>query len=63
MVKGIAGCEIRVGCQRYCIVRTSGKATFRIVNMEGQIVAQVYILCSLFLLVSFLSQYIVLALV
>ncbi|KAF7810261.1 protein LURP-one-related 4 [Senna tora] len=43
MVKGKVACEIRVGrSQRYCIVRMGGKAsTFRIVNKEGKIVAQV----------------------
>lgn len=44
MVKGKVDCEIRVGSQRYCIVRMGEKATFRIVNKEGQIAAQVKIL-------------------
>ncbi|XP_054810778.1 protein LURP-one-related 4-like [Prosopis cineraria] len=41
IVNGKVVCEIRVGRQRYCIVRMNGKATFTIANMEGQVVAQV----------------------
>ncbi|KAK4260569.1 hypothetical protein QN277_003665 [Acacia crassicarpa] len=41
MVKGKVACEIRVGGQRYYIVRMNGKETFTIVNMEGNAVAQV----------------------
>ncbi|KAK7251290.1 hypothetical protein RIF29_34346 [Crotalaria pallida] len=33
-------CEIKVGCQKYYIVKTSDKAAFRIVNIDGQIVAE-----------------------
>ncbi|KAK7318266.1 hypothetical protein RJT34_02965 [Clitoria ternatea] len=41
MIKGKVACQIRVGCQKYCIVRTSGKAkAFRILSIDGQIVAE-----------------------
>ncbi|XP_029127377.1 protein LURP-one-related 4-like [Cajanus cajan] len=44
MIKGKVACQISVGCQRYNIVKTSGKTeAFRIVNMDGQIVAEVII--------------------
>ncbi|KAE9597747.1 putative tubby-like domain-containing protein [Lupinus albus] len=34
-------CEIKVGCQKYCIVRTSVKEALRIVNIiDGHIVAE-----------------------
>ncbi|XP_054822949.1 protein LURP-one-related 4-like [Prosopis cineraria] len=42
MIKGKGECEMRVGKQKYWIVGMGGKsAEFRIMNMEGQIVAEV----------------------
>ncbi|XP_061373771.1 protein LURP-one-related 4 [Gastrolobium bilobum] len=41
MITGKVACQITVGCQKYCIVRISGKAaSFRIVNIDGLIVAE-----------------------
>lgn len=39
---GKVACQIKVGCQKYCIVRISGKAAaFKIVTKDGHIVAEV----------------------
>ncbi|KAK7358634.1 hypothetical protein VNO77_00572 [Canavalia gladiata] len=41
MIKGKVACQITVGCQKYSIIRTGAKAAaFRIVNIDGQIVAE-----------------------
>ncbi|KHN23659.1 Protein LURP-one-related 4 [Glycine soja] len=41
MIKGKVTCQISVGSQKYSIVRISGKAeAFKIVNIDGQIVAE-----------------------
>lgn len=40
MIKGKVACQIKVGCQKYCIVRISGKAAFRIVNIDGHVLAE-----------------------
>ncbi|OIW21942.1 hypothetical protein TanjilG_15349 [Lupinus angustifolius] len=37
---GKEACEIKVGCQKYCIVRTIGKVAFMIINTDGDIVAE-----------------------
>ncbi|XP_057417635.1 protein LURP-one-related 4 [Lotus japonicus] len=38
---GKVACQIKVGCQKYCIVRISGKAAaFKIVTKDGHIVAE-----------------------
>lgn len=41
MVKAKVACEMRVGKQKYSIVRMRGKAAFRIVTSEEHIVAEV----------------------
>ncbi|KAJ1406028.1 Tubby-like, C-terminal [Sesbania bispinosa] len=42
MIKGKVACQIKVGSQKYCIVRINGSKTaaFRIENKDGQIVAE-----------------------
>lgn len=44
MMTGKVACQITVGCQKYCIIRISGKSAefaFRILNKDGHIVAEV----------------------
>jgi hypothetical protein len=41
MLKGDLGFQVTVGCDKYWIVRLAGKTAFRIVNIEGDIVAEV----------------------
>ncbi|KAE9607737.1 hypothetical protein Lal_00013427 [Lupinus albus] len=40
MIRRKVECEIEIECQKYCILRNSGKAAFRIVNVDGHIVAE-----------------------
>ncbi|CAL0330735.1 unnamed protein product [Lupinus luteus] len=40
MMRRKVECEIEIECQKYCILRTSAKAAFRIVNIDGHIVAE-----------------------
>lgn len=35
------GCRVTVGCDKFGIVRLAGKTAFRIVNVDGDIVAEV----------------------
>ncbi|KAK7253033.1 hypothetical protein RIF29_37422 [Crotalaria pallida] len=39
MITRTLSCQIIVGCQKYCIQRIGGKTAFRIVNIDGDIVA------------------------
>jgi len=46
MLMGDLACKVTVGYDKYWIVRRTGKAAFRVVNINGDIIAEVsFFLC------------------
>ena len=43
MLMGDLACKVTVGYDKYWIVRMTGKAAFRVVNINGDIIAEVSI--------------------